>query len=89
MVSKTHLAMTYGRICCEKEFKAYFLKATELNQKFADARKLGKESSVKNKLVNLACLIIDEVGRCIFDKENTRMFLMLLTADTIKKDLIM
>ena len=25
-------------------------------------------------LKNLSCLIIDEVGRCVFDKENTRMF---------------
>lgn len=73
-VGKTHLAMAYGRVCCENEFKAYFLKATELNQKFTDARKFGKESSVINNLVNPACLIIDEVGRCVFDKENTRMF---------------
>lgn len=73
-VGKTHLAMAYGSVCCENEFKAYFLKATELNQKFTDARRLGRESAVINNLVNPACLIIDEIGRCVFDKENTRMF---------------
>ena len=73
-IGKTHLAMAYGRLCCDNEFKAYFLKATELNQKFTDARRLGRESAVINNLVNPACLIIDEVGRCVFDKENTRMF---------------
>ena len=73
-VGKTHLAMAYGRVCFENEYKSYFLKATELNQKFTDARKQGKESSVIKTLVNPACLIIDEVGRCVFDKENTRMF---------------
>lgn len=73
-VGKTHLAMAYGRMCCNKELKAYFLKATELNQKFTDARKLGKESAVISSLVGPACLIIDEIGRCVFDKENTRMF---------------
>jgi len=73
-VGKTHLAMAYGSVCCDNEFKAYFLKATELNQKLTDARRLGKESAVINNLVNPACLIIDEVGRCVFDKENTRMF---------------
>ena len=26
-----------------------------------------------NGLVKPSCLIIDEVGRCVFDKENTRM----------------
>jgi DNA replication protein DnaC len=73
-VGKTHLAMAFGRECCLKGMKAYFLKATELNQKFTDARKYGRESSLINGLVKPSCLIIDEVGRCVFDKENTRMF---------------
>ena len=73
-VGKTHLAMAYGRSCCMKGMKTYFLKATELNQRFTDARKYGRESSTINGLVKPSCLIIDEVGRCVFDKENTRMF---------------
>lgn len=73
-VGKTHLAMAYGRACCMKGMKTYFLKATELNQRLTDARKYGRESSVINSLVKPSCLIIDEVGRCVFDKENTRMF---------------
>ena len=73
-VGKTHLAMAYGRECCRNGMKAYFLKATELNQKLTDARKYGRESSTINGLVKPSCLIIDEVGRCVFDKENTRMF---------------
>ena len=73
-VGKTHLAMAFGRMCCQKGLKAYFLKATELNQKFKDARKYGRESSCINGLVKPSCLIIDEIGRCVFDKENTRMF---------------
>ena len=73
-VGKTHLAMAYGRECCLRGMKVYFLKATELNQKFTDARKYGRESSVINGLVKPSCLIVDEVGRSVFDKENTRMF---------------
>lgn len=73
-VGKTHLAMAYGRQCCQTGLKAYFLKATELNQRLTDARKYGRESSTINGLVKPSCLIIDEVGRCVFDKENTRMF---------------
>ena len=73
-VGKTHLVMAYGRECCRNGMKAYFLKATELNQKLTDARKYGRESSTINGLVKPSCLIIDEVGRCVFDKENTRMF---------------
>ena len=73
-VGKTHLAMAYGRKCCQNGLKAYFLKATELNQRLTDARRYGRESSIVNGLVKPSCLIIDEVGRCVFDKENTRMF---------------
>lgn len=73
-VGKTHLAMAYGRACCEKGLKCYFLKATELNQRLVEARKYGREASTVNGLVKPSCLIIDEVGRCVFDKEATRMF---------------
>lgn len=73
-VGKTHLAMAYGRACCMKGLKAYFLKATELNEKLTASRKYGRENAVISSMVKPSCLIIDEVGRCVFDKENTRMF---------------
>lgn len=73
-VGKTHLAMAYGRECCCKGLKAYFLKATELNQKFMDAIKYGREGSAINGLVKPSCLIIDEIGRCVFNRDATRMF---------------
>ena len=44
--------------------KTYFLKASELNDKFTTARRFRKPT----------CLIIDEIGRCTFDEENTNMF---------------
>ena len=53
---------------------SYGRRATELNQKFADAIKYGREGSVVNGLVKPSCLIIDEIGRCIFSKEATRLF---------------
>ena len=40
--------------------------------------KTGKEASVLNGLVRPSCLIIDEVGHCEFDKENTRLFFDLI-----------
>ena len=68
-VGKTHLAEAYGRACCIEGMKAYFLKASELKEKFIAARRYGRESNVINSLVKPTCLIIDEVGRCVFDKE--------------------
>ena len=77
-VGKTHLAMAYGRACCEKGMKSYFLKASELNQKFTEARRMDRVGSMVNFLVKPSCLIIDEIGRCKFDKENTHLFFDLI-----------
>lgn len=77
-VGKTHLAEAYGRACCLKGMKTYFLKATELNEKFVAARRNGRESSLINTLVKPTCLIIDEIGRCYFDSSATRMFFDVL-----------
>lgn len=73
-IGKTHMAMAFGRGVCERGMKAYFLKATELNQKLTNARKFDKVASVTNGLVKPSCLIIDEVGRCVFDEANTQIF---------------
>ena len=73
-VGKTHLAQAYGRKCCENGMKTYYLKASELRDKFADARKYGREARTITNLVKPTCLIIDEIGKCIFDKENTSLF---------------
>lgn len=84
-VGKTHLAMAFGRECYLKENKAYFLKATELNNKFTEARKTGREENVIKTLVNPSCLIIDEIGRCVFDKVNTRMFFDVIDRRSTKE----
>lgn len=64
--------------CCHKGLKAYFIKMTELRDSFTLARQTGKVSKVLNTLVRPSCLIIDEVGHCTFDKENTRIFFDLV-----------
>ena len=71
---KTHLAMAFGYECCKKMMKAYFIKMTELNDMFTEARKYDRENRVITSLVKPSCLIIDEVGYCNFDTENTRLF---------------
>ena len=71
---KTHLAQAFGRACCEHGFRTCFIKMTELRDRMTSARRTGRESSLLAYLVRPACLIIDEVGHCEFDKENTRLF---------------
>jgi len=83
-VGKTHLAMAFGRACCEKGLKTYFIKASELNDKLTLARSVGKSGKIVNGLVKPSCLIIDEVGRCKFDYENTRIFFDIIDRRTNK-----
>lgn len=75
---KTHLAQAFGHECCQHGLKTYFIKMTELRGKFTNARRLGREASVLNGLVRPSCLIIDEIGHCVFDTENTRLFFDLM-----------
>lgn len=77
-IGKTHLAQAFGYECCQQGFKTYFIKMSELRDRFTSARRSGKEASVLNGLVRPSCLIIDEVGHCEFDKENTRLFFDLV-----------
>lgn len=39
-IGKTHLAMSFGRACCELGNKVYFLKATELNQRLTQEERM-------------------------------------------------
>lgn len=61
--------------------KTYFIKMSDLKDKFTLARRVGKESSLITSLVRPSCLIIDEIGHCEFDKENTRMFFDMVDRD--------
>lgn len=75
---KTHLAQAFGYECCQHGFKTYFIKMTELRDRMMTARSTGKTTRLINSLVRASCLIIDEVGHCQFDKENTQLFFDLV-----------
>ena len=73
-IGKTHLAQAYGRECCLAGYKTYYLKATELRDRLKKAADAGSTSRIVATLVKPSCLIIDEVGRCVFDKDCTDLF---------------
>ena len=70
-IGKTHLSQAYGRECCLRGLKTYYIKASELKDKLEAAVKRGNASRLVGTLVKPSCLIIDEVGRCEFDKACT------------------
>lgn len=75
---KTHIAQAFGNACCQKGFKTFFIKMGELKDKFDKARETGKIANLLNYLIKPACLIIDEVGYCNFDTENSRLFFQVI-----------
>ena len=83
---KTHLAQAFGYACCQHGMRAYFIKASELRDRFTAARRAGKTDSCLKSLVRPSCLIIDEIGHCEFDKENTRLFFDLIDRRYNKED---
>lgn len=73
-IGKTHLAQAYGYECCLNCHKSYYLKASELRDKLKAASESGNPSRTVSMLVRPSCLIVDEVGRCTFDKACTDLF---------------
>lgn len=72
-VGKTHLAQAYARECCMRGMRSYYIKARELRDKLADAVRLGNERRAINMLLRPSCLVLDEIGRCVFDKASTEL----------------
>lgn len=72
-VGKTHLAQAYGRECCMRGYKTYYIKASELKDRLQRAVRSETQARVVNGLVKPSCLIIDEVGRCEFDEACTKL----------------
>src|SRR5574344_383200 len=52
---KTHLAMAFGYECCRRMLKTYFIKMTELNDMFTEARKYGRENRSEERRVGKEC----------------------------------
>ena len=84
-VGKSHLAKAYGRECCMRGMPAYYIKARELADNLAKAVRLGGEAGAMSRLVRPACLIIDEIGRCRFDKACTDLLFHVVDARSEKE----
>lgn len=57
--------------CSQSRLKTYYIKATELRDRFQKAVQRGNTSRVVSSLVKPSCLIVDEVGRCVYDRPCT------------------
>ena len=76
---KTHLAQAFGYACCQHGMRAYFIKASELRDRFTAARRVGKTDSCLKSLVRPSCLIIDDLIDRRYNKEGN--FNMVFTSN--------
>lgn len=72
---KAHLAQAYGRECCTQGYETYYLKASELRDRLARAAGPENPSRAVSSPAKPSRPIVDEVGRCVFDKARTDLFL--------------
>ena len=75
---KTHLAQAIGNECCRRKLKTYFIKMGELKDKFSQALRLGTSGRMLEGFTKYSCFIIDEVGYCHLDTEESRLFFQLV-----------
>jgi hypothetical protein len=70
-IGKTHLAQAYGRECRVRGPETYHARANEPGDGSRRAAERGSAQRTVAKLVKPSCLIVDEVGRCVFDRACT------------------
>ena len=61
-IGKTHLAQAYGRECCVRGPRTYYMKASEPGDRLSRAAERGNASRVAATLARPSCLVIDGVG---------------------------
>ncbi len=73
-VGKTHLVLAIGMECCKRRMRVYYLKMQQLRERLHKAIEFGKTGRLISALVRPTVLIIDEVGYCRLDREETQVF---------------
>lgn len=77
--------MAIGNECCSNKMKAYFIKMDELKDKFYDAIVGEKTGKLLNGLSKYSCLIVDEVGYCKLNRQETLLFFQLVDRIGLKE----
>lgn len=70
-MGKTHLAQAYGRECRVRGLKTYHVRANEPGDRFQRAAERGSAQRAVATPARPSRLIVDEVGRCVFDRACT------------------
>ena len=85
-VGRTHLAQAYARGCRGRGMQSYHVKARELRDKLASPAGSGGGGCAAGTLARANCLVIDEIGRCVFDKECTELLFHIVDRRCERED---
>ena len=80
---KTHLAEAIGNECCRRRMRTYFIKMQELKDRFQSSIISGSTGRLLSGFLKYQC-IIDEVGYCTLDKDETRLFFQMVDRLSIR-----
>jgi DNA replication protein DnaC len=76
-VGKTYLVCALGRAACVQGVPTLYLRVPDLFRRIADARSVGKYSSLKDKLAKINLLILDDWGLKRFTLEEAQEIMEL------------
>lgn len=75
---KTHLAEAIGNECCRRRMRTYVIKMQELKDRFHSSLVSGGSGRLLSGFLKYQCIIVDEVGYCTMDKDETRVFFQMV-----------
>lgn len=76
---KTHIAQAIGNLCIDNLISVRYYKMSELHDKLRKASESDRIKTFMDNLINVPCLIIDEVGYCNrFSEPETNLFFQIL-----------
>lgn len=75
---KTHIAQAIGLESCLQKKKAIFYRAAELKAAIRRHIDKGRENEFTKSISATPCLIVDEIDKCSFDKQESMVFFQIV-----------
>lgn len=75
---KTHIAQAIGNECCNRMIGVRYFKMQEMKAKIRKAIDNDKASMLVQNLVSLPCILIDEIGFCSLEPDESSIFFQIV-----------
>jgi DNA replication protein DnaC len=85
---KTHLAISLGAACCQKEYRVRFITAAELTNALVEAKREGRLARKLEQFARFEVVCLDELGYVPFDKEGADLLFSFIAKVYEQRSLI-